>query len=682
MNREARHDILLEPVEIGPKTLRNRFYGVPYDFAAPFSAQGHARQRAVEAEGGWSAVFTGVTSVSPDFEVLPIVDHLWGDADLPALELVCTAVQEHGALAGIELGHGGADAPNKVSRLPAVGPSQLPSWRRPWVVPKAMEIEDIRRIQGDFARAASAAREIGFDIVCLYGAYSYLPAQFLSPYHNQRTDEYGGSWENRVRFWLETLELLRDAVGDSCALTTRIAAAGLSEIGITVEETLDFVRLADPFVDFWDVTVGADWERDTASSRFFSEGYQLEWSGRIREATEKPIVGVGRLNNPDRMAEIVRSGVWDLIGAARPRIADPFLPRKIEEGRYDDIRECTGSNLCVSAIAGMQMACMQNPTAGEQYRRGWHPEHVDPLNDADLDVLVIGAGPAGMECALTLARRGIRRVHLVDENEEVGGALRWVSSLPTLGEWGRVIDYRSIQLRKAKNVEIVLGTRLNSEGALAYGADVVIVATGARWCTDGTAYGTHAPLPGADASLAHVLTPEQVVQEGKRPAGRQVVVYDTDGYYMAPALAEKLRHEDYEVTIVTRFPVVSPWADERMEGRLTRARLRELEIGWHVAAGLDVITSEGPSGHDDQGRELAFSGASTVLVTHRLSYDGLYHELKGPEERLRAERIKGVYRCGDCTAPRTFADAVFEGHRLAREIESPQPGVALPVLGG
>jgi dimethylamine/trimethylamine dehydrogenase len=680
MAREARHDVLFEPVDIGPKTLRNRFYGVPYDFAAPFSPQGHAGQRAVEAEGGWAAVFTGVISVSPDFEVLPIVDHLWSDADLPGFERVRDAIHEHDALAGIELSHGGADAPNRVTRLPAAGPSQLASWRRPWVVPKAMEIEDIRRVQSDFARAASAAREVGFDIVCLYGAYSYLPAQFLSPFHNRRTDEYGGSWENRTRFWLETLEILRDAVGDDCALTTRIAAAGLSEVGISAEETLDFVRLADPLVDFWDITVGAEWEKDTASSRFFSEGYQLEWSGRIREATTKPIVGVARLNSPDRMAEIVRSGVWDLIGAARPRIADPFLPRKIEEGRYDEIRECTGSNICVSAIAGMQMACMQNPTAGEQYRRGWHPEHVPPVEDPDLDVLVIGAGAAGMECALTLARRGIRRVHLVDENHEVGGSLRWVSSLPTLGEWGRVIDYRSIQLRKAQNVEVVLGTRLEPEDALTYGADVIVVAAGARWCAEGTTYATHAPLPGADASLPGVLTPEQVVLEGKRPTGNQVVVYDTDGYYMAPVLAERLRKEGYEVSILTRFPVVSPWADERMEGNLTRARLRELGIEWHVSSELDGVTEEGPHGHDDQGRELTFPGASTLLVTQRVSSDELYLELKGDEARLHGEGVRGIYRCGDCVAPRTFADAVFDGHRLAREIESPRPGVPLPVL--
>ena len=155
------------------------------------------------------------------------------------------------------------------------------------------------------------------------------------------------------------------------------------------------------------------------------------------------------------MAEIVSSGVWDLIGAARPSIADPFLPQKIEEGRYDEIRECIGCNVCISKSEnGHHLGCTQNPTAGEEYRRGWHPERFEPAANRDRGVLVVGAGPAGMECAVVLGRRGFEAVHLVDDAEELGGSMRWVRRLPGLGEWGRLVDWRHGQIGLLPNVEL------------------------------------------------------------------------------------------------------------------------------------------------------------------------------------------------------------------------------------
>ena len=200
-----------------------------------------------------------------------------------------------------------------------------------------MEPDDIRRVRDDWVRAAKLVRDAGFDIVYVYGGHSYLPLQFLSPFYNQRTDAYGGSLENRARFWLETLEAVRDAVGDDCAIAVRFCVDALGPAGVELDEGLGFIRLADHLVDLWDVNVGSipEWSKDSGASRFFAEGYQLEWTGRVREATAKPIVGVGRLTNPDRMAEIVESGAWDLIGAARPSISDPFLP---EEDRGGTLR--------------------------------------------------------------------------------------------------------------------------------------------------------------------------------------------------------------------------------------------------------------------------------------------------------------------------------------------------------
>ncbi len=288
-------------------------------------------------------------------------------------------------------------------------------------------------------RAACGARDAGFDLVYVYGGHSYLPMQFLSPFYNHRTDAYGGSFENRARFWLEVLEAVRTAVGDDCAVVSRIAIDALSPMGVVLEEGLRLVEAADDLVDLWDVNVGSisEWSKDSGASRFFPEGYQLEWTKHVRDVSRKAIVGVGRFTNPDVMSDTVRSGALDLIGAARPSIADPFLPDKVSRGAYGEIRECIGCNVCImKSEHGHHIGCTQNATAGEEYRRGWHPERFSRAANADLDVLVVGAGPAGMECAITLAKRGMHQVHLVDAASEVGGCMRWIPRLPGLGEWG------------------------------------------------------------------------------------------------------------------------------------------------------------------------------------------------------------------------------------------------------
>jgi dimethylamine/trimethylamine dehydrogenase len=683
MPRDPRHDILFEPVRIGPKTLRNRFYQVPHCTGFGSEKPGsHARFRGMKAEGGWAAVCTEEALVSVDSDFWPVVStRFWDDDDLRNLALMCEEAHRFDSLAGIELTHGGAHARAREARVPAVAPSQLASDYDHFVVPKTMEEDDIRRVQADWVRAAKAARDAGFDIVYVYGGHSYLPLQFLSPFYNRRTDVYGGSLENRARFWLETLELVREAIGEECAIAVRLCVEALGPAGVELEEGLAFVRLADHLVDLWDVNVGSitDWSKDSGASRFFAEGYQLEWTGRVREATAKPIVGVGRLTNPDRMAEIVRSGAWDLIGAARPSISDPFLPNKVEEGLYGEIRECIGCNVCVSkAEWGSHIGCTQNATAGEEYRRGWHPERFERAENADRDVLVVGAGPAGMECAIVLGKRGFRRVHLVEAEAELGGCMRWIPQLPGLGEWARVVNWRRIQLDKLSNVEVIAGERLDANGVRTYGAEIVVVATGARWAGDGRTYLTHDPIPGADASLPHVLTPEQVMLEGKAPSGKRVVVYDGEGYFTAAGVAERLAGEGFAVELVTCLDKISPVSDETLEGPLLRQHLHDRGIGQRAGVVLTGIEPGRLAATDEFGEELELEADAVVLVTQRLSDEELYLELRADEEALRAEGVEALYRIGDCVAPRIVAEAIFDGHRLAREIDSENPAVPLP----
>jgi dimethylamine/trimethylamine dehydrogenase len=686
MPREPRHDILFEPVTIGPKTLRNRFYQVPhctgFGVEKPWT---QAAFRGMKAEGGWAAVCTEYCSISPDSDETPYVSaRLWDDEDMRALSLMTARAHEHGALAGVELWHGGVYAESREARLPQLAPSQIGSDLESVVVPKQMDRDDIRRAQAQWVAAAKRARSAGFDIIYVYGSHTYLPTQFLSPVYNHRSDEYGGSFENRARFWLEAIELVKEAVGDDVAIAVRIAADTLELSGVPMDDGLAFIRAADHMVDLWDVVIGSMWgagRLDSGPSRFFDQGYQMKWSGRAREATEKPIVVVGRFTDPDRMAELVRGGTIDLIGAARPSISDPFLPSKIEQGRYDEVRECIGCNACYSrSIWGHHLGCTQNATAGEEYRRGWHPEKFTRAANADRAVLVVGAGPSGMECATVLGKREMELVHLVDGGDDIGGCMRWITRMPGLGGWGHVIDYRRVQLDRLTNVSLGMGARMTAADVLDYGAQIVIVASGARWAGDGLSGVTRGPIPGADAALPHVLTPEQVMVDGKRPPGSRVAVVDYEGYFTGTAIAEQLRGEGLEVEFVTSHEAVSPYSDQTLEGRPVRQRLHDLGVVVHRGVVVDRITEGGVELEGEFGARSQLEVDGVVLITQRVSDDALYRELAVDPAALAAAGIEGLFRIGDCVAPRLIADAIFDGHRLAREIDSDDPSQPLPYL--
>ena len=276
-----------------------------------------------------------------------------------------------------------------------------------------------------------------------------------------------------------------------------------------------------------------------------------------------------------------------------------------------------------------------------------------------------------MECAVTLAKRGLRRVRLVDSAPLAGGHLRWVTRLPGLGEWGRVAAYRTVQARRLANLEIELGHRWTAADVAESGADIVVVATGSRWAADGLNSATRGPIPGADAALAHVLTPEQIVLDGKRPPGSRVVVYDCDGYYAAPAVAELLAAEGLTVELVTCHEQVAPFAAETLEDALTRERLHAAGVSMWRSTTVTAIDAGGVDAEGEFGDPVRIDADGVVLVTQRLSDDALWRELDGRP---------GVYRVGDCVAPRLMAEAIFDGHRLAREIEGADPAVALPYL--
>ena len=290
---------------------------------------------------------------------------------------------------------------------------------------------------------------------------------------------------------------------------------------------------------------------------------------------------------------------------------------------------------------------------------------------------MLGAGPAGMECAVTLARRGFESVHLVEAEAEIGGRMRWIRRLPTLGDWGRIVDHRKVLLSKHRSVEVVTGRRLSAADVLDYGAQLVVVATGSRWSEDGVQSSTHEPIEGASASLPHVLTPEQVM-DGKRPPGRRVVVYDAEGYFVGPGIAELLAAGGLEVRLVTSFEVISPLSDLTLEGPMLRRHLHDAGVSVHRGVTILAVEPGRVSGEDEFGEPWSLEADGIVLVTQQVSDDALYRELVSNPAALEVNGIEAVYRIGDCVAPRMISEAIFDGHRLAREIDGPHPSIPLP----
>ena len=380
--RDPRYDILFEPMAIGPLTAKNRFYQVPHcnggGYRDPSAA---AAMRGIKAEGGWGVIFTEQTEMHHTSEITPFIElRLWEDKDIPMLRKMARAMKTHGALAGIQLAYSGINGPNMYTKEVPLAPSALPirTFTNDPVQARAMDKTDIRNLRRWFVNAAKRCKLAEFDLICLYGAHGFgIFQHFLSRATNQRSDEYGGSLENRSRFAREVIADMREAVGDTMGITLRVSLdETIGNLGFSNAEVRDFIAMNAELPDLWDLAQGT-WEDCSGPSRFKEEAAQEALVRGIRDLSPKPVVGVGRFTSPDVMAKMIRQGTLDFIGCARPSIADPFLPKKIEEGRIDDIRECIGCNICITGDMTQAISrCTQNPTFMEEWRRGWHPEKI------------------------------------------------------------------------------------------------------------------------------------------------------------------------------------------------------------------------------------------------------------------------------------------------------------------
>ncbi|UZF55499.1 FAD-dependent oxidoreductase [Gordonia polyisoprenivorans] len=669
--RDPRYDVLFEPVTIGPVTARNRFFQVPHCNGMGYrDPSGEAAMRRTKAEGGWAVVCTEQVEIHPTSDIGPFIElRLWDDKDMPAIARIAEQIHEGGALAGIELAHNGLNSPNLISRETPLAPQHLPvvSWNFDPVQARAMSKSDIVDLRKWHADSVHRSLRAGYDIVYVYAGHAIGGLHhFLSPRYNNRTDEYGGSLENRVRLIREILEDTREIADGKAAVACRISVDELlGDDGITRAEMEDVFGLIGEHPDLWDLVLGS-WEDDSVTSRFGPEAEQEPFVTGLKQLTTKPVVGVGRFTSPDTMVRHVRGGILDLIGAARPSIADPFMPNKIERGDLADIRECIGCNICVSGDFTMSpIRCTQNPTMGEEFRRGWHPERIAPATSTS-SVLVVGAGPAGLEAARSLGNRGYP-VTLTEASRVLGGRVAKESTLPGLSAWIRVVDYRLQQLDRLDNVEVYRESPMTEQDILEYGFDHVVVATGSSWRRDGVGrWHTH---PIEIAPTPEVLTPDDIIA-GRRPAGKRVVLFDDDHYYLGAVIAELLAKEGYAVTLVTPAPQVSQWTVNTMEAHRIRARIIEAGVEVRTDTALTAIGAGGVgTACRFTGRTGELDADAVVLVTARLPHDELYTALHARADEWSAAGVRSVRGIGDAWAPSTIAAAVWAGHRYAEELD-------------
>ena len=665
--RDPRYDILFQPLQIGPVRAPNRFYQVPH-----CTGMGHLRpqmlaaMRGVKAEGGWGVVCTEYCSIHPTSDDLTHVSAtLWNDDDIRANRLMTDAVHEHGALAGAELWYSGARSANHFTRMVPMDVASMPNLSGHPYQTRAMDRADIRQLRHWHRRAALRARDAGFDIVYVYATHGYLLANFLDPRANTRTDEYGGSLENRVRLIRELIEDTKDAVGNRCAVAVRFKADetvgedGQPEWG---ERREMFAMLAE-LPDLWDINI-ADYTLEMGGSRFVKESALEPYMHWVKSVTSKPVVTVGRFTSPDTMVSQIKRGITDLIGAARPSIADPFLPAKIREGRPEDIRECIGCNICYTGDAlGVPIRCTQNPTMGEEWRRGWHPERA-PARKGDKSVLVVGAGPAGLEAARALGMRGYK-VMLAEATRTLGGRVAREAALPGLSEYIRVRDYREGQILKMPNVEVFRESRLTAQDLLELAPDHVAIATGADWRRDRFDGKTYVPVVSGGA---RVFTPDDIMA-GDLPDG-PVVLFDGDNYYMGGVLAERLASAGRAVTYVTDGDSVSAWAAHTAERWRIRTRL--MKLGVQIVTGHTLTAFDGAEAVlecEYTEAETRLNAKAAVLVTQRAPRDGLWHDLLAQAGGDPAALPFTLQRIGDAEAPAIIAAAVHAGHRYAAELD-------------
>ena len=658
---------LFSPLRIGNITVRNRIMQTAH--VKLFAERGVDSQRNVEyqaarAKGGAGLLITGNRVVHPTSTTgFPRVAWAYLPEALEADRRLTSAVHEHGAVIFAQLNHFGLNATSDSADDLRVlwGPSAVksPAYGE---TPKAMEPEDIREVVEWWARCAELSREGGFDGTEVHISHSYLLHQFLSPLYNKRTDEYGGSFENRLRFAREVIAGVRDRVGSDWVVGVRISLSDFIPGALDIDDAVRVAREleADGQIDFVNVTA-AGYHNIFLAIQPSDEpdGYLVDLTAQVKAGVAAlPVFTVGGIKDPALAEEILASGKADMVAMTRAQIADPEFANKVQAGREDEINHCIrGNQGCIGRVfKGLPISCTVNPSAGREGRLG-------PLVPAERPApwVVAGGGPAGMKAAVTLARRG-HSVTLLEREERLGGQVNLILLTPGRDEFGWITRDLEVQLRKA-GVEVRLGEEATPELVGGLEPAGVIVATGA--VPSRTGFSSMSPLveqlPGSEQE--NVLTGWDVLLEAK-PVGERVVVLDDDGSRYAAGVTEVLLDRGKRVELVSRWHALFPGTLTTLDmphvyGRLLGKRLEYRLNTW--ASGIEgdrVSIFNLYTG----GAETLTGVDTVVLVTGQRANDELYFGLKGS--------LEAVHRIGDCVAPRKLDHAIYEGELAGRELWS------------
>lgn len=641
----------------------------PYEGRFTDQATAYYEER---ARHGLGLIIIGGTIVHRDALYTPLLfPGLWEDGQVEGLAAIAQAVHRHGCKLAIQLLHVGLRAHPQFKQDPdydldaswyMVAPSQIPPGEYPDApVPKELEEHEIEEILESYAAAAQRAIAAGLDGVEFHMAHGYLPWQFLSPLYNHRRDGWGGSYEKRLRFSLEAMRRIREAIGPEPFLGYRINSTSFWPGDLELEDIKRIVSDLEAQADIDYVNLSAGVHHSFIHTPMtYRGGWEREYTRAVKEVSSKPVMLVGRITTPEVAEEALEAGDADAILLARQLFADEAWVSKAREGHSDDIRRCVAANYCwKSIIRGGRVQCVYNPTVGRE--RAWGSGSLVPV-DAPRRVLVIGAGPAGLEYARVAAARG-HHVVVCERENAVGGHVRLQSLLPTRQEYGRIATWLAAQA-EANGAELRTSAGVEAGGLdellAAEQPDHVIVATGARYRRDGFQGQTAAPLPGHETATC--VSWDEVATGAVQPTGDVLVIDDLQDA-CAPLTAAKLaRGGASSVRLLTRWPMVGM---ETIGDVYLLWIMREL-----YGAGVTLTTDHFVQQIDgdrvtlfnvyDPGRTADVRADVIVMATARQSENGLYHLLR--------ERALSVETIGDATAPRGTYEAVYEGHRQARKL--------------
>lgn len=653
---------LFEPIKLRDVEVRNRVVmtghgtGMAKDYLPTEQHVAYYRER---ARGGVGLIGMAFPQIHPTSQDVPGEPRAYDPAIVPGMRAIAEAVREHGARIVMQLGHGGRQGHSTFTERALWAPSSIPC---PFnlEMPKEMETEDIEEIIEGHVLGARHAKQAGMDGVEIHSGYGgYLLASFLSNFSNDRSDEYGGSLENRMRIVLRTVQAVRDEVGPDYLLGINLQGHDFSPRGLEPGDAQKIAAslAATGAIDYIVVKAATYFEaHQNVPDMQHEKALWAPLAAAVREAVPIPVIAVGRINNADDAERILRDGAADMVAMTRQQIADPETVNKIRAGRIGDIRPCIACNQgCIDRLFDLQhSSCVHNPAAGYELELGH-----GTLRPADPPghIVVLGAGPAGMKAAEVAARRG-HCVTLLERRPVTGGQLRLAAKVRGRAEIGGVIEYLDRQL-----AQLEIDLRLEQDlGAAEIGAlepTHVIVATGSA--PNGQIIGNRArgimETPGLQQD--QVLSVWDVLEDGKEIGQRVLIVDDGEGSWKSVGLALDLDASGHEVEFVTALPHAAAKLGP-FSAQLAMKRL--FQSGARMRAFTTLLAVEGRAARLlEQGKEHVAEDLDTIILA------GWHQPVTDPYFELKAAGVP-VSRIGDAVASRTMMEAVHEGERTARRV--------------